>query len=66
MNKLLALIAMVAAAAFTLHAQAASHAGAAPMKASEPAAKASDAKMEKKEAAKKETKKEEKKGEKKY
>jgi hypothetical protein len=57
MNKLLPLIALVAAA-FTLQAQAASHAGAAPMKASEPAAKASDAK---KADAKKADKKEEKK-----
>jgi hypothetical protein len=49
MNKFLAVIATIAAAAFTLQAKAASHAGAAPMKASEPAAKADM----KKDAAKK-------------
>jgi len=58
MNKFLAVIAMIAAAAFTLQAQAASHAGAAPMKASEPAK--ADAK---KDAAKKDAKKDEKKAE---
>jgi hypothetical protein len=60
MNKLLPLIALVAAA-FAMQAQAASHAGAAPMKASEPAAKASDAKKADAKAEKKEEKKAEKK-----
>ena len=41
MNKLVSILAVTAAAAFTVQAYAASHVGAAPMKASEPAAKAS-------------------------
>lgn len=58
MNKFLAVIAMIAAAAFSLQAQAASHAGAAPMKASEAASKP-DAKKDaaKKDAPKKDEKK---------
>jgi hypothetical protein len=59
MKKLLTLSTLIAAA-FAFNVQAASHAGAAPMKASEPAAKASDAKK-----ADKDMKKEEKKTEKK-
>ena len=46
-------------AAFAFSAQAASHAGGAPMKASEPAAKASGAKHDKKHDEKKAEKKEE-------
>lgn len=58
MNKLVSALITAAFAAFAFNAQAASHAGGAPMKASEPAAKASG-------AAKKEEKKEMKKEEKK-
>ncbi len=58
MNKLVSALIAAAFAAFAFNAQAASHAGGAPMKASEPAAKASG-------AAKKEEKKEMKKEEKK-
>jgi ribosomal protein L12E/L44/L45/RPP1/RPP2 len=54
MTKLVSALTLAAFAAFAFNAQAASHAGGAPMKASEPAAKASG-------AAKKEEKKEEKK-----
>jgi hypothetical protein len=60
MKKLLTLSTLIAAA-FAFNAQAASHAGAAPMKASEPAAKASDAKKDAAKAEKKEEKKAEKK-----
>lgn len=58
MNKLIAALITAAFAAFAINAQAASHAGGAPMKASAPDAKASG-------AAKKEEKKEMKKEEKK-
>jgi ribosomal protein L12E/L44/L45/RPP1/RPP2 len=58
MNKLSTLI-LAAFAAFAFNAQAASHAGGAPMKASAPAAKASAAKAEMKKEEKKEMKKEE-------
>jgi hypothetical protein len=63
MSKLLSTLIFAAVATFGLNAQAASHAGGAPMKASEPAAKASaPAKKEaKKEGDKKEAKKETKK-----
>lgn len=58
MSKLSTLI-LAAFAAFAFNAQAASHAGGAPMKASAPAAKASAAKAEAKKEEKKEAKKEE-------
>ena len=58
MSKLSTLI-LAAFAAFAFNAQAASHAGGAPMKASAPAAKASAAKAEAKKEEKKEMKKEE-------
>jgi ribosomal protein L12E/L44/L45/RPP1/RPP2 len=59
MSKILSALTLAAFAAVAFNAQAASHAGGAPMKASEPAAKASgaakkeDKKTEKKEEAKK-------------
>lgn len=56
MSKLTTLI-LAAFAAVAFNAQAASHAGGAPMKASEPAAKASAAKKEMKKEEKKEEKK---------
>ncbi len=62
MSKLVSALVVAAFAAFAFNAQAASHAGGAPMKASEPAAKASGAaKKEEKKEMKKEMKKEEKK-----
>jgi len=58
MSKLLSTLIFAAVATFGLNAQAASHAGGAPMKASEPAAKASAPAKKASEPAKKETKKE--------
>jgi ribosomal protein L12E/L44/L45/RPP1/RPP2 len=55
MNKLLSTLVLAVSAAFTLNVQAASHAGAAPAKASEPA-KAGDKKEMKKEDKKDEKK----------
>ena len=63
MSKLVSTLTLALFAAVAFNAQAASHAGGAPMKASEPAAKASGAKKEAKkdEMKKDEMKKEEKK-----
>lgn len=55
MSKLVSTLTLALLAAFAFNAQAASHAGGAPMKASEPAAKASEAaKKEEKKAVKQE------------